>query len=151
MRRYPARLTSASSRKHAVAAIREDGKYVEAGENDNLIVQKLESNPKAVGIFGYSFLEQNPDKLQGSIIGGTEPTFENIASGTYPVSRPLFFYVKKEHVGVIPGIPEYVAEFLSDRAIGSEGYLVDKGLIPMPDAERATVQKEAGALPKLAL
>jgi len=117
--------------------IREDGAYIEAGENDNLIVQKLDANPKAIGIFGYSFLDQNADKIQGSVINGNEPTFDNIAGGKYPVSRPLFFYVKKDHIGVTPGIREYMAEFTSDKAWGAEGYLADKGLIPMSEAERA--------------
>ena len=116
--------------------VREDGAYVEAGENDNLIVQKLDANPKALGIFGFSFLDQNTDKIQGSYIGGVQPAFEDIAEGKYPVSRPLFFYVKKVHVDVIPGIREYLSEFASDRAWGPEGYLSEKGLIPMPDAER---------------
>ena len=120
-------------------AIREDGSYVEAGENDNLIVQKLEANPKAVGIFGFSFLDQNTDKIQGSKVAGIEPTFDSIASGDYPVSRSLYFYVKKAHVGTIPGIEEYVAEFTSDAAWGPEGYLADKGLIPLPDDMRADV------------
>ena len=120
----------------AAHTIREDGAYVEAGENDNLIVQKLEANPDALGIFGFSFLDQNMDKIQGSRIDGVQPTFENIASGDYPVSRPLFFYAKKAHAGVIPGMKEYLAEFTSEKAWGSEGYLADRGLIPMPDAER---------------
>ena len=92
-------------------SIREDGAYVDAGENDNLIVQKLVANKGAYGVFGYSFLEQNPDKLEGSKLAGVEPTYENIADGRYPVSRSLFFYVKNQHVGVIPGIKEYIAEF----------------------------------------
>ena len=116
--------------------VREDGAYVEAGENDNLIVQKLQANPDALGIFGYSFLDQNSDVVQGSLVEGMEPTFENIAEGKYPVSRPLFFYVKKAHIGTIPGMAEYLAEFTSEKAWGEEGYLADKGMIPMPDAER---------------
>jgi phosphate transport system substrate-binding protein len=116
--------------------IREDGAYVEAGENDNLIVQKLDSNPDALGIFGFSFLDQNTDKLQGALIDGISPEFDAIADGSYPVSRPLFFYVKKAHVGSIPGIKEYLAEFTSEKAWGDDGYLTDKGLIPMPAAER---------------
>ena len=116
--------------------VREDGAYVEAGENDNLIVQKLDANPTAFGVFGYSFLDQNTDKLQGAKVDGVEPTFENIADQSYPVSRPLYFYVKKAHVGTIPGIAEYLAEFTSEKAWGAEGYLADKGMIPMPDAER---------------
>jgi phosphate transport system substrate-binding protein len=122
-------------------SLREDGGYVEAGENDNLIVQKLEANPKALGIFGYSFLEENISQLQGSIIDGVGPTFENIASGKYPVSRPLFIYAKKAHIGVIPGIQEFLNEYTSDRSMGSEGYLADKGLVPLPSAELAKVRK----------
>lgn len=126
--------------------IREDGAYVEAGENDNLIVQKLEANSNAFGIFGFSFLDQNADKLQGHKIGGVEPTFENIASGDYGVSRSLFIYAKKEHVGVIPGMAEFIAEYTSEGAWGTEGYLADKGLIPLPDTERASVAEAAKAL-----
>ncbi|MGD9363090.1 MAG: PstS family phosphate ABC transporter substrate-binding protein [Desulfobacterales bacterium] len=120
--------------------IREDGAYIEAGENDNLIVQKLDANPNALGIFGFSFLDQNMDKIQGSFVDGVQPEFEAIADGKYPVSRPLFFYVKKAHVNVIPGIKEYLAEFTSDKAWGPDGYLAEKGMIPMPEAERAKFQ-----------
>ena len=116
--------------------IREDGAYIEAGENDNLIVQKLAANPNAIGIFGFSFLDQNTDKIQGSFVDGMQPTFEAIAAGDYPVSRPLFFYVKKAHIGVIPGMEGYLTEFTSEKAWGPDGYLADKGMIPMPDAER---------------
>ena len=126
--------------------LREDGAYIEAGENDNLIVQKLEANTHQLGIFGYSFLEQNTDKMQGSQINGVAPEFEAIAGGKYPISRPLFFYVKKAHVGVIPGIREYLNEFTSDGALGEYGYLADKGLIPMNDKERKTVAAEAKGL-----
>ncbi|UXD89163.1 PstS family phosphate ABC transporter substrate-binding protein [Thalassolituus hydrocarboniclasticus] len=119
--------------------LREDGAYVEAGENDNLIVQKLVANPDAFGIFGFSFLEQNADKVQGSTVDGKLPTFDAISDGSYPVSRSLFFYVKKAHVGVIPGIEEYLAEFTSERAMGEDGYLADKGMIPMMDEERARI------------
>ena len=127
--------------------IREDGAYVEAGENDVLIVRKLEANPAAFGIFGYSFLEQNQDKIQGSKINGVADTYENISSGDYPISRSLFIYVKKPHVGVIPGLQEFVVEFASDKASGPEGYLADKGLIALPDEEREKVQKVAKELP----
>ncbi|HID70255.1 MAG TPA: phosphate ABC transporter substrate-binding protein, partial [Desulfobacterales bacterium] len=123
--------------------VREDGAYIEVGENDNLIVQKLAANPKALGIFGFSFLDQNGDKVQGSIFGGEEPTFENIAAGKYPLSRPLYFYVKKSHVGVVPGMPEFLSEFTSDKAWGDEGYLSDKGLIPMPEEERKEFSNDA--------
>ena len=131
--------------------VREDGAYIEAGENDNLIVQKLEKNPNALGIFGFSFLDQNGDKVQGSKIDGMDPTFEAIADGSYPVSRPLFFYVKKAHVGTIPGIAEYVAEFTSEKAWGDEGYLTDKGMIPMPREEREKFASDARSLTPLTL
>lgn len=124
-------------------AIREDGAYVEAGENDNLIIQKLEANPKAVGVFGFSFLDQNADKVQGAIVDGAEPTFGNIASGKYGVSRSLFFYVKQAHIGKVPGIQEFVAAFTNENAWGDEGYLVDKGLIPLPKADRDAISKAA--------
>jgi phosphate transport system substrate-binding protein len=126
--------------------IREDGAFVEAGENDNLIVQKLEANANAYGIFGFSFLDQNADKLQGHKVDGVEPTFENIASGDYGVSRSLFIYAKKEHVGVIPGMEEFIAEYTSEGAWGPDGYLADKGLIPLPEADRASVAESARAL-----
>lgn len=129
--------------------VREDGAFVEAGENDNLIVQKLEANPNAFGIFGFSFLDQNSDKIQGASVGGNEPTFENIADSSYPVSRSLFFYVKKAHVGVIPGIEEFLAEFTADSTWGEFGYLADKGLIPMPEAERAQYKAAAAGLTPL--
>ena len=127
-------------------SVREDGAYIEAGENDNLIVQKLEANPNALGVFGFSFLDQNLDKVQGSKVDGVEPTFENIASGDYPVSRPLFFYVKKAHARVIPGLQDFVKAFASENAWGPEGYLADAGLIPMPDDERRKVGTEVRAL-----
>ncbi|KAA5606496.1 PstS family phosphate ABC transporter substrate-binding protein [Roseospira marina] len=123
--------------------MREDGGFIEAGENDNLIVQKLEANPAALGIFGFSYLDQNHDKIQGAVVEGEAPTFENIASGAYPVSRPLFVYVKTAHMGVIPGMEEFLAEYTSDAAWGPEGYLADKGLIPMPDEERAKYREAA--------
>lgn len=119
--------------------LREDGGFVEAGENDNLIVQKLSADPDALGIFGFSFLDQNADKVQPALVDGQEPTFESIADGSYPVSRPLYFYVKKAHVGVVPGIKEYLAEFTSERAWGDEGYLTDKGMIPLAQEKRAKI------------
>ncbi|WP_370981566.1 PstS family phosphate ABC transporter substrate-binding protein [Agaribacterium sp. ZY112] len=129
--------------------VREDGAYVEAGENDNLIVQKLNANPNALGIFGFSFLDQNADKVQASLIDSEAPTFETIADGSYPVSRPLYFYVKKAHVGVIPGIAEYLAEFTSEKAWGEEGYLTDKGMIPLSDEKRAEIKKRVSNLEPL--
>jgi phosphate transport system substrate-binding protein len=115
--------------------IRTDGAYVEAGENDNLIVQKLEANPQAFGIFGFSFLEENEGKIKGAEIEGKTPSFETVATGEYKVARPLFVYAKKQHVGTIPGMAEFVAEYTSAKAIGDEGYLADKGLIPLPADE----------------
>jgi phosphate transport system substrate-binding protein len=137
--------------KKVCDSIREDGAYIEAGENDNLIVQKLEANPSAVGIFGYSYLEENEDKLTGSVLEGVSPVFETIASGKYPASRPLFIYVKKQHIDVIPGIKEFVAEYVSDKALGQEGYLADKGLIPPSDAERGKIRADATALKNVKL
>jgi len=129
-----------SNRYKAIChTIREDGAFVEAGENDNLIVQKLEANPDAFGIFGFSFLDQNAEKVKGAAVDGVVPTFDAIADGSYPVSRPLYFYAKKAHVDVIPGLRGFLREFTSERAWGEEGYLSDRGLIPMPDDERAEV------------
>ncbi|MEN9680883.1 MAG: hypothetical protein RLZZ627_776 [Pseudomonadota bacterium] len=132
--------------KNVCMTIREDGAYIEAGENDNLIVQKLEANPDAAGIFGYSYLTLNEDKLKGAPIDGRKPVYELIANGSYPISRPLFFYVKKAHVGVIPGIEEFVTEFTSEKASGPEGYLADKGLIALPDADRKKAAEIAKAM-----
>jgi phosphate transport system substrate-binding protein len=137
--------------KSVAHAIREDGAYIDAGENDNLIVQKLAANPAAVGIFGYSFLEENEDKLQSATIDGTSASFENIASGKYAISRSLYFYVKKAHVGVVPGIQEYIAEFTSDRAAGEEGYLADKGLVPLPADELKRYAADGAALKPMIL
>ncbi len=128
--------TDKSSYKGICHGIREDGAYIEAGENDNLIVQKLAANPAALGIFGYSFLEQNSDKVQGNKMNGVEPTFEAIADGSYPISRALYLYVKKAHMNAIPGMGEFLQELTRNKTWGDEGYLADKGLIPMPKEER---------------
>lgn len=116
--------------------VREDGAWVEAGENDNLIVQKLNADPNSLGVFGFSFLDQNSELVQGSLIDGVAPEFENVADGSYAISRPMYFYVKTAHVNLIPGIREYIAEFTSDRAWGDDGYLIDKGMIPLSAVER---------------
>jgi phosphate transport system substrate-binding protein len=131
--------------------IREDGAFVEAGENDNLIVQKLLANRQAFGVFGFSFLDRNADRLQGAKIGGVIPTFENIASGKYGISRSLFFYVKNAHLGVIPGIREYVRAFTNEAAWGLEGYLVEKGLIPLPGPERENIRRAVMKFTPLAM
>jgi phosphate transport system substrate-binding protein len=128
--------------KARCSSVREDGGYIEGGENDNLIIQKLVGEPKRYGIFGFSFLDNNLDQLWGTAIDGVEPTFEGIASGDYPVSRGLFFYVKKEHIGMVPGLGEYVRFFASKQMIGETGATVDKGLIPLPDDEyKALIEK----------
>jgi phosphate transport system substrate-binding protein len=126
-------------------SMREDGAFVEAGENDNLIVQKLEADTTSFGIFGYSFLDQNSDKMQGASFNGVDISFDSISDGTYPVSRPLHFFVKKNHIGVIPGILEYVNTFLSPAAQGEEGYLAEKGLIPLGAAELKAMRASVAA------
>ncbi|MFT6968946.1 MAG: phosphate transport system substrate-binding protein [Cellvibrionaceae bacterium] len=126
--------------------VREDGAYVESGENDNLIVQKLQKNPAALGIFGFSFLEENSSKVQGSLVEGIAPAFDSIADKSYPISRPLYFYVKKNHVGVIPGIEEYIAEFTQESTWGRNGYLADRGMIPLSDKLHAKYSANAKAL-----
>jgi phosphate transport system substrate-binding protein len=127
-------------------SMRDDGAYVDAGENDNLIVQRLQANPDAVGIFGYSFLAENTNVVKGARIDGVDPTFEAIASGDYPVSRSLYVYVKAEHVGVIAGMEEFIAEYTSEAAWGEEGYLAERGLIPLPADARAQAAEEARSL-----
>ncbi|MEM8920134.1 MAG: substrate-binding domain-containing protein [Pseudomonadota bacterium] len=117
-------------------SLREDGRWIDAGENDGAIVQTLTKNPDALGVFGYSFLAQNGDRLQGAIVGGVDPSFENIAGGEYRVSRSLYFYLKKAHAGVVEGLPEFIEEFTSEDAWGEDGYLIEKGLIPLPQEAR---------------
>lgn len=129
--------------KHAAHPLREDGHFIEAGENDNLIIQKLVANSSTYGIFGFSFLDQNVDKLYGAQINGVEPTFENISNGSYPISRALYVYAKRQHLGVIHGMKEFIDEYLSEGAFGSEGYLSDKGLIPLTDKEQSEVRAKA--------
>ena len=152
---FPAIKAIAKSQKDKYKAvchsIREDGAFVEAGENDNLIVQKLDANPNAYGVFGYSFLDQNADTMQGSVVNGVAPTFENISDGKYKISRSLYFYVKKAHAGVIPGMKEYVTAFTSEKAFGPDGYLVDKGLIPLSDEDRKRIRTSARALAPLSM
>ena len=122
--------------------IREDGAYVEAGENDNLIVQKLVANKNALGIFGYSFLEENGDRIKALKIDGIAPTFETISNAKYTAARPLFVYIKKAHIGVIPGLKEFAEEYVSNKAIGEEGYLSDRGLVSLDSSELAQVRKD---------
>ena len=138
--------TDKNAYKQICHTVREDGHYVEAGENDNLIVQKLNANPDALGIFGFSFLDQNADKVKGSKIESISPTFDSIADKSYSISRPLYFYVKKAHIGVVPGIKGFLREFTSERAWGEDGYLADKGMIPLPEEERFLAAKNTRSL-----
>ena len=140
-----------SAYKTVCHTIREDGAYIEAGENDNLIIQKLRKNPKALGVFGFSFLDQNSDVIQGSIVDNALPGFDEITNGSYPLSRPLYFYVKAAHIGVVPGIQEFLNFFTEETAWGSEGYLTDKGLIPMQEDERKKFMTDARDLNPLVL
>ena len=143
---FKAAFPDKKARKKTCHLLREDGHYIEAGENDNLIVQKLQSNPKALGIFGFSFLDQNGDIVQGSLIGDIEPTFENISDGSYGISRSLYVYLKNGHVGKTAGLQEFASELISDAAAGEYGYLSEKGLIPLPEEDLATMQGRVNAL-----
>jgi len=131
--------------------LREDGAFIEAGENDNLIVQKLAANPNTLGFFGYSFLEENPGKLKGIAINGVVPTYESISSFKYPGARPLYVYVKNAHVGAVPAVKAFVAEFTKESAFGPNGYLRRAGLIASPTKVRARSQMAARSLPPLNL
>ena len=143
------RKKDAKSFDNAWKSLRKDGAYVEAGENDNVIVQKLEANKNAFGIFGFSFLDENTAKLAGVAMDGVEPTYDTISSGKYKGARPLFIYVKKQHVGVIPGIDKLVAEYVSAKAMSKDGYLARKGLVALPKAEAETIAKNAVAMKTL--
>jgi phosphate transport system substrate-binding protein len=133
--------SDAKAFERAWKSLREDGAYVEAGENDNLIVQKLVANKDAFGIFGYSFLEENTARLRGAALNGVDPTYENIAGGKYPGSRLLYVYVKKQHVGLVPGLDKFANEYVSPKAMGEDGYLAKKGLVPLPKAQADAVRK----------
>jgi len=127
-------------RDEVCSRMRQDGLFIETGENDNLIVQRLESDSTAYGIFGYSFLFENLDRLRPVVIEGVSPSFDTIASGDYKISRPLFIYIKNTHRGVIPGLEEFIQEYMSEAAMGPGGYLSERGLVPLPNARRARVQ-----------
>ena len=129
--------------KKLCTTIREDGVYIEAGENDNLIVQKLLTNPNALGIFGFSFLDANQDKIKGLALDGINPTYETISSTKYTAARPLFVYFKKQHYAAIPGLKEFVQEFVSDKAIGEEGYLIDRGLVALGKSQLNQTRKDS--------
>jgi len=134
------KLTKLSKKKCGV--MRSDGNFIEAGENDNLIVQKLTHDADALGIFGFSFLEENNEIIKAAHINDVTPSFESIVSGTYPVSRPLFIYFKKEHLNLVVGMKEFVQEIISKNTIGKDGYLLQKGLIPLTDLEIKKVRDE---------
>jgi len=138
--------TGCSIPDDAMARLREDGAWIDAGENDNAIVQTLVNTPTAYGVFGYSFLAQNGDRIQAARVDGVAPEFDAIASGEYPISRSMFVYAKAQHVGVVPGIQEYLQEFASDEAWGDFGYLTDRGLIPLPEARRAELVERVNSL-----
>ena len=142
---------SLSKDEHAsiCESVREDGAFIEAGENDNLIVQKLIGDTDMYGVFGYSFLEENADRLQDATLNGMVPTAEAIAADEYPVARSLFFYVKKAHVGVVPGIQEYAQEFTGMGAMGPNGYLKSVGLIVPPRDALMDLQEKAEKMPNL--
>jgi phosphate transport system substrate-binding protein len=135
--------TNKDKHKAVCTTLREDGAFIEAGENDNLIVQKLAANPNTVGIFGYSFLEENTSKLKGIAINGVQPTYQSISSFQYPGARPLYIYVKNAHVRAIPAIRAFVAEFTKESAMGPNGYLKQLGLVASPAAVRAKSQQAA--------
>ena len=132
--------------KRRAHEIRNDGAWIDSGENDSAIVQTLLKNDDSVGIMGFSFLGQNRDRIKGALVGGVAPEFEEIASGNYKISRSMYFYVKKQNVPLVPGIEAYVSEFTSEGAWGPDGYLAEKGLIPLPDAERAAEREHALAM-----
>lgn len=143
---YAAAYQDKDALKKACGMLREDGGYIDAGENDNIIVQKLTANPTALGIFGFSFLEENASVVQGAAIDGSAPTFENITSGKYPISRTLFVYVKGEHLKTVPGIKSFLTELVSDDASSEDGYLALQGLIPLHEDERRKVQVKVTGL-----
>jgi phosphate transport system substrate-binding protein len=146
-------LKKADEKKHKAicTGMREDGAFIEAGENDNLIVQKIEANPGTVGVFGYSYLEENANKVKGIAINGVVPTYESIASFKYPGARPLYVYVKNAHAGAIPAVRAFVAEFTKESAFGPNGYLRRTGLIAAPNNVRAGAQAAARGLRPLNL
>lgn len=134
------------TRKLACHAMREDGHYIEAGENDNLIVQKLTLNPNALGIFGYSYLDQNIDKIVAHTIEGVEPEFELISDGSYPVARSLYVYVKNAHIASVEGLKAFLQELTSEDAVSEDGYLSDKGLISHTEEKQESIRATVNAL-----
>jgi len=144
-----AKALDGAAKKKACETVREDGAWVEVSENYTVIEQKITSNPAALGVITFSYLDQNRDKVKAAPVDGVIATYDNIATNKYPVSRPLFFYIKNQHMAMIPGMKEYIAEFTADKAWGKEGYLADKGLIALPDALRKEQAAHAKALAPL--
>jgi phosphate transport system substrate-binding protein len=142
-------ISDAKARTQACRTVREDGAWVDVADAYNVTVDRTLKTPGSLGIIGFGFFENNKARLKVANINGVEPTFDNIASNKYPVARSMFFYVKREHMGVVPGLKEFIGEFTSRKASGEDGYLVDKGLIPLPKAELDKVQSDAAALKKL--
>jgi len=140
-------LKIAGEKAKVCRAMRTDGAYIEAGEQDNLIVQKLQDDPEAFGIFGFSYLDQNSDTIQGAVLDGVEPSFDSIADGQYKASRALYFYVKHNHIGVVPGIEEYMKEWTKHWT--DDGVLADAGMIPLPEEEMSEMKSRISSLPKL--
>ena len=130
--------------------VREDGAWIDSGENDNAILQTLTRTPGSLGVFGFSFLEENLDTVKAETIDGIAPTAQAIASGEYPLARSLYIYVKKAHIGVTPGLQEFLIEFTSEAAVGEGGYLQDRGLVPLPEAELVHQRQVATALTTMA-
>jgi phosphate transport system substrate-binding protein len=137
--------------KKGCAKLREDGLAIEAGENDTLIVNKLAADPEMFGLFGYSYLVANKDKIKAAKIEGKLPSLASIQDYSYPIARPLFFYVKKSHVGVVPGIKEFLAEFTAKGTMGPKGYLTDIGLVPLDDKTYKTVRTAGTQLKTISL
>jgi len=135
--------TDPASFRYYAHHIRTDGAWIDSGENDSSIVQTLLKNNDSIGVMGFSFLEQNLDRVKGARVGGVEPVFERIASGEYGISRSMYFYVKKQNVPLVPGLQEFISEFTQEDAWGPEGYLIEKGLIPMPEDDRLLVREKA--------
>lgn len=140
-------LKIAGEKAKVCRAMRTDGAYIEAGEQDNLIVQKLQDDPESFGIFGFSYLDQNSDTIQGAVLDGVEPSFDSIADGQYKASRALYFYVKHNHIGVVPGIEEYMKEWTKHWT--DDGVLADAGMIPLPEEEMSEMKSRISSLPKL--
>jgi phosphate transport system substrate-binding protein len=135
-----------AAHKQICEKVREDGAFIEGGENDNLIVQKIAANPQALGIFGYSFVEENGDRVKGLPLNGVAPTYDNIASGAFPAARPLFLYVKAQHVPAVRGMREFLAEYARESTWGRRGYLSRKGLVASPEPVRRTGEAVAKGL-----